>query len=104
MPARLDGGAAVAGGDPAEELLDVERLGRLRRPGQQPPQLSGKGAGELLGAWPAEPLGQGGQGRLGGPAGAVPVEPRHQLDTLEELEKVHSQLLPPRRRREPPAD
>jgi hypothetical protein len=97
MVAPPDGVDILPVGGAAGELLGVERIGGVRPASQRRPQLTGEAAGQLGGDRPADALGQGRQGRLGGPPGAVPVQAGQQLDALEELLGVHAaRILPDR--------
>jgi hypothetical protein len=97
MVAPLGGVDILPGGGAAGELLGVERLGGVRPAGQRRPQLTWEASGQLGGDRPADALGQGGQGRLGGPPSAVPVQASQQLDALEELRGVHAACILPDR-------
>ena len=95
--APLGGVDILPGGGAAGELLGVERLGGVRPAGQRRPQLTWEASGQLGGDRPADALGQGGQGGLGGPPGTFPVQAGQQLDALEELLSVHAACILPDR-------
>ena len=85
--------------DPAQELVDVQRLS-VRLGVDERLQLGRQLLENVPGLSSGEALGQGLQGRLGGALGRVPAQPATRLaDRLDDLLVVHTALRGARRSR-----
>lgn len=92
-----------APGHAADELIDIETLGRIR--GEQPwAQLRRQLLREVASLRWREPLGERRQGGACGTLGVLPLETRHSLHNRDEPRSVHRrrrQILPTPRSRAP---